>query len=94
VGATPEQLDRWGYDTESVPSVDEKLAECQRVVGGAAFQCWAELDQLLMEEVVPVVPFGATDNVRVASARVLSLVIDQAFQNPALDQIAVSPAGA
>jgi peptide/nickel transport system substrate-binding protein len=89
VGASPEQLATWGYDTASVPSVDAKLGECQRLVGGAAFQCWAELDQLLMEEVVPVVPFGATDNVRVASARVVNLVVDQAFQNPSLDRIAL-----
>jgi hypothetical protein len=46
-----------------------------------------------MEEVVPVVPFAQSDSVRVASARVVNLVIDQAFLNPALDRIALSPAG-
>jgi hypothetical protein len=44
-----------------------------------------------MEEVVPIVPFAASDTVRVASGRVLELVIDQAFVNPSLDRIALEP---
>jgi peptide/nickel transport system substrate-binding protein len=91
VGASAEQLETWGYETTSVASVDSKLATCQTLVGGEAFQCWAELDQMLMEEVVPIVPFAASDAVRVASGRVLELVIDQAFLNPALDRIALEP---
>jgi ABC-type transport system substrate-binding protein len=90
VGASPEELETWGYETTSVTSVDAKLATCQTLVGGEAFECWAELDQLLMEEVVPVVPFAASDTARVASARVVELVIDQAFLNPALDRIALT----
>jgi peptide/nickel transport system substrate-binding protein len=93
VGASAEQLRVWGYETTSVASVDAKLAECQAAVGGAAFQCWAELDQQLMEEVVPVVPFAAVEEVRVASARVVNLVVDQAFQNPSLDRIALESEG-
>jgi len=93
VGASQEQLQTWGYETTSVASVDDEISECRTLVGGAAFQCWAKLDQLLMEEVVPVVPFAQSDSVRVASARVVNLVIDQAFLNPALDRIALSPAG-
>ena len=93
VGASPEQLQTWGYETTSVPSVDAEIAECRTLVGGAAFQCWAELDQLLMEKIVAVVPFAQSDTVRVASARVADLVVDQAFVNPALDRIALSPAG-
>jgi peptide/nickel transport system substrate-binding protein len=91
VGASPEQLETWGYETTSVPSVDTELAACQTLVGGEAFRCWAGLDQLLMEEVVPMVPVTASENVRVASARVVELVIDQASLNPALDRIALKP---
>jgi peptide/nickel transport system substrate-binding protein len=94
VGASPEQLQTWGYETTSVASVDAQITECQALVGGAAFQCWAELDQLLMEEIVAVVPFVQSDTVRVASSGVTSLVVDQAFVNPSLDLIALSPAGA
>jgi peptide/nickel transport system substrate-binding protein len=91
VGASEEQLERWGYAATSVPSVDGKLSECLRLAGGAAFQCWAELDQLLMEEVVPVVPFETSDGVRAGSSRAVNLVVDQAFLNPALDRIALEP---
>jgi peptide/nickel transport system substrate-binding protein len=91
LGATPQQLRRWGYPVRSVPSIDAKFRQCVPLVGQAQFQCWAELDQLLMEQVVPAVPLVFEGYVRPVSARVASYSFDQSVALPALDQIALKP---
>jgi peptide/nickel transport system substrate-binding protein len=90
VGASPEQLRRWGYSVTSVPSVDEKIESCLALVGDAQVRCWAETDQLLMEEVVPWVPYMYENQIQVVSARVVRYSFDQFASMPALDQVAVS----
>jgi ABC-type oligopeptide transport system substrate-binding subunit len=91
VGATPGQLRRWGYSVRSVPSVDTKFRQCIPLVGEAQFQCWAEMDQLLMEQVVPWVPMWFEAYDRTVSARVASYSFDQSVAFPALDRIALKP---
>jgi ABC-type transport system substrate-binding protein len=91
VGASPDQLRGWGYDVDSVPSIDAKIAQCQAAVGVAQFQCWAEADQLLMETVVPWVPYIEENRVVVVSDRVASYSFDQFSGMPSLDRIALKP---
>jgi peptide/nickel transport system substrate-binding protein len=91
VGASRQQLERWGYAAASVPSVDRNLRECEAAIGGVQFQCWAELDQLLMERVVPGIPYALRTEVRIVSERVASFAIDQAFTMPALDRFQLTP---
>ena len=93
VGASREQLKRWGYEAVTVPSVDGKLEACLSLVGGAQFACWAELDQFLMEQVVPWVPYAQLTSARIVSDRVASFSIDQAFVEPALDRFALRGGG-
>jgi peptide/nickel transport system substrate-binding protein len=92
VGATRAQLEDWNYGVRSVPSVDSKLAECQARVGSAAFQCWSEADQLLMERIVPWAPFFTATQFRVVSERVANFSFAQATTLPAIDQIALKQA--
>jgi peptide/nickel transport system substrate-binding protein len=89
LGATGTELRRWGYSTNAVPSVDEQIGQCLPLVGTSAFRCWAGLDQLLMEDIVPWVPYVFGTNTRVLSARVESFSFDQFTGFPALDQIAL-----
>jgi ABC-type transport system substrate-binding protein len=89
LGATPKQLDEWGYDVTSVPSIDDKITECLPLVGNEQVQCWAEADQLLMEEVVPWVPYLSESYVRTVSDRVANYSFDQFTAQPALEQIAL-----
>jgi len=91
VGASPEQLREWGYEVESVPSIDAKIAQCQAAVGVAQVQCWAEADQLLMEGVVPWVPYIEETRIVIVSDRVASYSFDQFSDMPAFDQIALKP---
>jgi peptide/nickel transport system substrate-binding protein len=89
VGASRDQLRRWDYPVRFVPSVDSKIEECGARVGAAAFECWAEADQLLMERVVPWAPFFNATQTRVVSERVAHFSFAQSTTLPALDQIAL-----
>jgi peptide/nickel transport system substrate-binding protein len=91
LGATREQLEEWGYDVASVPSIDDKINECLPLVGSEQVQCWAEADQLLMEEVVPWVPWLSQSYVRTVSDRVASYSFDQFTSGPAFERIALKP---
>ena len=92
VGASPRQLERIGYPPRKLPSVDRKLGECLRLTGRAQTQCWAETDQLLMERVVPWVPYLFEGKAQVVSSRIARFSFAQAaFGVPAVDQIALKP---
>jgi peptide/nickel transport system substrate-binding protein len=90
VGASAEQLSGWGYDVTEVPSVDEKVEECSALAPGAErFQCWAELDQQLMEDVVPWVPYLFDNSVDIISENVQNYSFDQFAGLAAFDSLAV-----
>ena len=97
LGATPDQLDRWGYEIGSVPSVDDRIARCVGEPDASRRSaCWAELDVYLMEEVVPWVPLMVGTQGRVVSPRVeLPVSMDEFGRLPALDRVSVTgePAG-
>jgi len=90
VGASPGQLRKAGYETRSVPSIDDKIAECRALVGDAQVSCWAETDRLLMETVVPWVPLVFEHRLFLVSERVVNASIDQFATLPAFDRIAIS----
>jgi peptide/nickel transport system substrate-binding protein len=90
VGASPAQLEGWGYRVQKVPDADAKIAECLRLTAVAQTQCWAETDQLLMEKVVPWVPYLFEGTAWVVSSRVARFTFAQAgLVLPAYDQIAL-----
>jgi peptide/nickel transport system substrate-binding protein len=90
LGASPEDLKKWGYSVTEVPSVDDKVAECAALPpGDARYQCWADLDKYLMEEVVPFVNYLFDNNVDVVSANVTNYSFDQFAGLAAYDQLAV-----
>jgi peptide/nickel transport system substrate-binding protein len=91
VGADPERLEKAGYPVRNVPAVDEEIAECVRLVGGAQTRCWAELDQLVTEQIVPWIPYASPNEIRIVSSRVASVSIDQYTTLPSLDRIALQP---
>jgi peptide/nickel transport system substrate-binding protein len=89
LGATPEQLARWRYRVRSVPSVDDRIAQCQPTRGSAQFSCWASLDQYLMTDIVPWVPLVSESHLQIVPARLAHYSYDQFTDEPALDQIAL-----
>jgi hypothetical protein len=98
VGATPEQLASWGYGVTAVPSVDGLLDRCEGESGHRRARCWALLDQVVSEEIVPWLPIYAMTAAYIVSPRVSATYLDQsAFSNfPALERTEVTddaPAG-
>jgi peptide/nickel transport system substrate-binding protein len=93
VGASRGELRGWGYGVSQVPTVDPWVQDCLLQVGEDQFQCWAEADQYLMQEIIPAVPLLFDQTVRVVSARVRNYSIDQFTALPALDHIALAGAG-
>ena len=91
LGASPAQLRAWGYTVTSVPSIDDRAQLCLIRRGVAHTECWAELDQYLMTEVVTWLPYTSPLHIQVVSERVVEYSFDQAFTSPALDQIALAP---
>jgi peptide/nickel transport system substrate-binding protein len=90
VGATPDQLKGWGYDVTDVPSVDDKVEECSALdPGDERYQCWADLDQQLMEDVVPWVPYLFDTNVDILSESIENYSFDQFAGLSAFDSMAV-----
>ncbi len=90
LGATSDQLTEWGYDVTEAPSVDEEVEECSEMeFGDERFRCWAELDQLLMEEIVPMVPYLFDNSVDIISENVEFYSFDQFAGVAAFDSMAV-----
>jgi len=89
MGATASQLRTWGYATSSVPSADERIEQCSRIFGREQTSCWAALDQYLMENVVPWIPFLSENHIQIIPARVVAYEFDQFSTLPALDHIAI-----
>ncbi len=91
VGATPEQLRRWGYEVTEVPNVDKRVEACLPLVGPEQFQCWAAVDQYLMEYIVPWVPCSQDQYAALTSPRVLTYGFDELVGTTSLDQLALKP---
>jgi peptide/nickel transport system substrate-binding protein len=91
VGATPAQLRGWGYKVRSVPNVDDRIRECNAVIGNHQFECWAALDQYLMEKVATWVPYLFQTYVSTFGPRVVRYSFSQFTVEPALDRLALKP---
>lgn len=91
VGATEKEMSDWGYSVTTVPSVDDKLNECKAIqVGDERTQCWADLDKMLMEDVVPWVPKTFTNANDITGPNVTNYSYDEFAGIAALDHLAVS----
>jgi peptide/nickel transport system substrate-binding protein len=90
VGASAEQLAGWGYETTTVPNVDDRIEACLPLTGSAAHECWAALDQHMMENVVSNLTFGDGTYSMLTSHSVEPFVWDQLTAAPAYDQIVVA----
>lgn len=87
LGATRDQLHRWGYDVEHVPDVDRDIDRCSEVVGATQPVCWARLDQYLVSQVMPAVPIAFVQPLRLSSPSIGPFLWDEVYGTPALDRI-------
>ena len=91
LGLSPDQLADLGYAAKEVPSVDDRIGACLAELDDAQRRCWADLDQHLMENVIPWVPYVEWNMTNVVPARITHFSYSQSTTLPALDQIALSP---
>jgi peptide/nickel transport system substrate-binding protein len=91
VGATRAELRQWGYEVTSVPSINDRVQVCMESRGVSRTECWVELDQHVMTEVVPWVPYLFGAHAQVVSERVVAYSYAQWPGGPALDRIALAP---
>jgi peptide/nickel transport system substrate-binding protein len=88
LGASPQELRRWGYDVTEVPSVDGQVERCRREIGADQAPCWARIDQFVLSELMPAVPIAEISPLRLSSPGIGTLPWDQIYLEPALDRIA------
>jgi peptide/nickel transport system substrate-binding protein len=94
VGITPELNQERSLEIEgnleNVPSVDEKLDECTAIpLGQERLDCFVELDRIVMEDVVPWVPYRWDQETHLLSESLVKWEFDQNAGEMALAHIAV-----
>jgi ABC-type transport system substrate-binding protein len=91
VGASPDLLTENGYAITTVDSADDAITTANQQTGDARFQAWADLDVLLMEQIVPWAPYVFDNSVDVTSARINNYSFDQFAGVAAIDAFAIAP---
>ncbi len=95
IGLTEEKAEECGIEFEEVPSVDEDIDNCKQVALegdlDATNQCWIALDQKLMEEVVPWVPYLWPLVITTIGPAVTAWDFDQFAGTTAFSKVAVDP---
>jgi peptide/nickel transport system substrate-binding protein len=95
VGASTELLKKNGYATTEVPSADEAIDACTlEPVGESRIQCWAGVDQTIMEEIVPWVPWLFDNDVDISGPRIVNYTNDAMSGLMAWDSVALAGGGA
>jgi hypothetical protein len=74
-----------------VPSVDDQIKTANQQTGDARYQAWADLDTVMMEQVVPWAPYQFDNWVDITSERIINYSFDQFAGLSAYDQYAIDP---
>jgi peptide/nickel transport system substrate-binding protein len=95
MAATAADLQKWGYPgTTPTPNIDDMLNKCIPDQGTARESCYADIDKLLMETVVPWVPYRFANEVVITSPNTVNYHLDASTGWISLSQIAMKNGGA
>jgi peptide/nickel transport system substrate-binding protein len=95
LGETAGDLEKAGYDVPGeIPTIDPQIDECTALPLEQQNQCWAELDQYVMEEIVPVMPRRFANNIDILGERIENYSFAQFSGQAAVDQISLVNGGA
>jgi len=93
LGATPSQLDGWGFASDSVPSVDADIEACDQMpLGQQRSDCWVALNQRITEMAVWI-PLYEEKITRIVSENVVAAPWSPLYQFIAFEQVSLSPDG-
>jgi hypothetical protein len=95
VGLTPEIAKDIGVtgSIDNVPNVDQEIDDCAVLADQERIDCYAEVDQLLMEEVVPWIPYIWLNEIHPLGPGVGKFVYDQFPGEGAWSKVAVNEEG-
>ena len=79
VGLTPTQAKQMRVKgtTRNIPSIDKAATACAAKVGDARLTCYAALDRVITEQIVPWIPYMWANQVNVISSKVEKWSFDQ-----------------
>jgi peptide/nickel transport system substrate-binding protein len=92
VGVTPAQAKKYGIkgSVTNVPSIDKQAEACAKLIGSPRLNCYAKLDKVLTEKIVPWVPYMSAKTVTILGPKVTKWNFDQNAGFTALAHVAVS----
>jgi peptide/nickel transport system substrate-binding protein len=90
VGATPEQMKKYGYSVTTVAGMDPQIKACFPLTGNDRVTCWSNADKYLMENVAPIIPLLFSNSVYITSDRIVNYVYSSYNDAPSLSQMAVT----
>ncbi|MBI3649372.1 MAG: hypothetical protein HY240_11590 [Actinobacteria bacterium] len=91
IGATPDQLTKYGFSITDVPSMNSQIEQCEKLSGDDAVKCWAADDKYLMEQVAAIIPWTFSNTINVISDRVQNYTFSAFDSQMAYDQVALAP---
>jgi peptide/nickel transport system substrate-binding protein len=94
VGATPEQMKKYGYSVTDVPSIDSQIEACMQTTGDERVTCFADVDKALMEDVAGIIPYQFSNTIQIVSDRVQNFTFNPFDSQMSYDQIALAGGGA
>ncbi|MEX0650679.1 MAG: ABC transporter substrate-binding protein, partial [Actinomycetota bacterium] len=94
LGTTEADLQKNDYavPADGIPNITSEIDECWALPLDEANQCWADLDKLIMEEIVPVVPRRFSNNIDVLGQNIVNYSFDQFAGLGALDHYSMAAA--
>jgi len=93
IGATPEQMKKYGYSITDVPSMDDKIQACVPLTGDERINCFAEADKYLTEDIASIITYVFSNTIQIVSERVQNFTYSAFDQQMAYDQIALAGGG-
>jgi len=78
------------YPAGGVPSVDGRINACEAETGTSRVTCWSNLDEYLMQNVVPLVPYLWSNVIVITGSDVTHFEADPISQGTTFTQVAVS----
>jgi peptide/nickel transport system substrate-binding protein len=94
IGATPEQMKKYGYSITDVPSMDDKIDACVPLTGDERVTCWADVDKYLMEDIAGMIPYVFSNTIQIISDRVENFTYSGFDSQMAYEQVALAGGGA
>lgn len=92
VGLKPAQAKKYGItgSVTNVPNIDKQAEACAKRIGSPRLNCYAKLDKVLTEKIVPWVPYMSAKTVTILGPKVTKWNFDQNAGFTALAHVAVS----